>query len=114
MPTFFRWIVAVPVAIAFISPAVANPVLPSPGANSVVALPGPNAPFCFMVNSSGELVDLTSLCGNSTAEAILAAPLQAGGAAATPPQGANSAFPQAVAQSGRPCYFLDSNGDPCQ
>ena len=84
MPTLLRWTMTLPLAIAFVSPALANPAAPPRQAESVVSF------FCFMVTTDGQVRDLSSLCGSS----------------------ADAASQQAV-QNTEACYFLDSDGKPC-
>jgi hypothetical protein len=85
MSTLFRWMITLPVAIAFVSPAVAETASsPQRQPESVVSL------FCYMITTDGQVRDLTSLCG-----------------------GVSEAAPAQVAQTPRPCYFLDSDGRPC-
>jgi hypothetical protein len=84
MPKFFRWIMTLPLAIAFVSPAIADPAATPRRAEPVSF-------FCYMVTTEGQVRDLSSLCGSSS-----------------------DADPgQAVVQNPQPCYFLDSNGNPC-
>ncbi|MGB3203103.1 MAG: hypothetical protein WBA99_19515 [Nodosilinea sp.] len=89
MPPLSRWMMAGPLAIAFIAPALADPAT-SPRRTE------PVSHFCYMVTTDGQVRDLSSLCGD-TAES---ARRQAG--------------VQNVVQSSEPCYFLDANGRPCQ
>ncbi|MBD2113706.1 MULTISPECIES: hypothetical protein [Cyanophyceae] len=83
MPTLLRWTMTLPLAIAFVSPVLANPAPPRQ-AESVVSL------FCYMVTTDGQVRDLSSLCGSSA-----------------------DTTPQPVVQNTEPCYFLDSDGKPC-
>ena len=57
MPSFSRWMIAFPLAIAFVSPAVADPAAPPPQAEPVSF-------FCYMVTTDGQVRDLSSLCGS--------------------------------------------------
>ncbi|MGB3311413.1 MAG: hypothetical protein WBG32_19280 [Nodosilinea sp.] len=85
MPPISRWIMPLPLAIAFVAPAIANPTAPPRRAEPV-------SYFCYMVTTDGQVRDLSSLCGD---------------ASDTPPG-------QTVVQNSEPCYFLDSDGKPCQ
>lgn len=85
MSTLSRWMIMLPLAIAFTSsPALANPESSPRQAEAVVSL------FCYMVTTDGQVRDLSSLCGSSP-----------------------EAAPQQVVQNTEPCYFLDSDGQPC-
>ncbi len=84
MPTPSRWTIMLPLVIAFTSPALASTASPPRQAEPVLSL------FCYMVTTDGQVRDLSSLCGSSP-----------------------EAAPQPVVQNTEPCYFLDSNGQPC-
>ncbi|HZG40889.1 MAG TPA: hypothetical protein VEZ50_19595 [Nodosilinea sp.] len=84
MPTLLRWTMTLPLAIAFVSPALADTASPPRQAEPVVSF------FCYMVTTNGQVRDLSSLCGSSV-----------------------DAAPQPVVQNTEPCYFLDSDGKPC-
>jgi hypothetical protein len=84
MPTLSLWMMALPLAIAFNSPALADTASPPRPAEPAVSL------FCYMVTTEGQVRDLSSLCGSSS-----------------------EAAPQQVVQNTEPCYFLDSDGRPC-
>jgi hypothetical protein len=84
-PSLSRWIMPLPLAIAFVSPALAAPGDPPQSmATSEVSF------FCYMVTTQGEIRDLTSLCGGNSQ-------------ASAPPS----------VQTTKPCYFLDDDGKPC-
>ena len=84
MPTLFRWTMALPLTIAFVSPALADPASSLRRAEPIVSH------FCYMVTTDGQVRDLSSLCGSSA-----------------------DAAPQQTVQVAEPCYFLDSDGKPC-
>lgn len=82
MPTL-RWTMTLPLAIAFVSPALADSATPRQTEATVSF-------FCYMVTTDGQVRDLSSLCGSSS-----------------------DAAPRQVVQNTEPCYFLDSDGKPC-
>lgn len=84
MPTLSRWMITLPLAIAFVSPALADPASSPRQAEPIVSH------FCYMVTTDGQVRDLSSLCGSSV-----------------------DAAPQQVVQNTEPCFFLDSDGRPC-
>ncbi|PSR19004.1 hypothetical protein C8255_04460 [filamentous cyanobacterium CCP3] len=85
MPHVSRWILPLPLAIAVVAPATADPATPPRRAEPV-------SYFCYMVTTDGQVRDLSSLCGDAS----------------------EGAARQTVVQSSEPCYFLDANGKPCQ
>ncbi len=121
-------------SMVFVStPAVtADPYpLPVPGSTAASASPSlvaPNQPLCFMETTSGQIVDLTALCGHrstpeqtprsgsaapvSRASGSAPAGLTAVGAAPSPAPSSAPVF-GATPGGNRPCYFLDSEGRPC-
>lgn len=100
-----RWIAPLPIFFVSSSPVTANADAPSsrfsyPAVSSSVH----NIPVCYMETETGEILDLTHLCGELSTKYP---------GDRSPNRPGNAAEFQQTTNTGEACYFIDANGLPC-